>query len=88
MIIRTSPADSVLFEQYDKSLSLNSTLYVMLYPQNDDIMTIDSVTSLHPLSKILVMIIIIIVNCLHWYVGICLQCFDAVGWAAGRACGL
>ena len=87
MIIWTSPADSVLFEQYDKSLSLNSTLYVMLYPQNDDIMTVDSVTSLHPLYKILVMIIII-VNCLHWYVGICLQCFDAVGWAAGRACGL
>ena len=34
---------------HDVSLPLNSTHYAMLYPQNGDrIVTIDSVTSLHP----------------------------------------
>jgi len=33
----------------DKSSPLNSTHYAMLYPQNDDrVVAIDSVTSLHP----------------------------------------
>ena len=27
-------------------------------------------------------------NCVHFTVKLCLQCFDAVGWAAGRASGL
>jgi len=43
-------ADLILFEQHDKSSPFNSTRYVVLYPQNGDhIVTIDSVTSLHPM---------------------------------------
>ena len=38
-----------LFEQHDKSSPFISTHYVVLYPQNGDrIVTIDFVTSLHP----------------------------------------
>jgi len=41
--------DSILSEQHDKSSSFNRTYYVVLYPQNGDrIVTIDSVTSFHP----------------------------------------
>ena len=40
----------LLFEMHDKSSPFNSTLYIVLYPQNGDrIVTIDSVTSLHPI---------------------------------------
>jgi len=40
----------MLFKQHDKSSSVNSTHYAMLYPQNGDyIVAIDSVTSLHPM---------------------------------------
>ena len=42
--------DSILFEYHGKSSPLNSTHYIALYPQNDDrIVAIDSVTSLHPM---------------------------------------
>jgi len=38
----------MLFKQHDKSSSVNSTHYAMLYPQNGDyIVAIDSVTLLH-----------------------------------------
>jgi len=38
----------MLFKQHNKSSPLNSTHYVMLYPQNGDhIVPVDSVTSLH-----------------------------------------
>ena len=44
--------DSILFEQHDKSSPFNSTHYVVLYPQNGDrIVTIDSVTSFHPMHN-------------------------------------
>ena len=43
--------DSVLFE-YDKASPFNSTHYTVLYPQNGGrIVTIDSVTSLHPVCR-------------------------------------
>jgi len=41
--------DLILFEQDAKSSLFNSTHHIVLYPQNGDrIVTIDSVTSLHP----------------------------------------
>ena len=41
--------DLILFEQDAKSSLFNSTHHMVLYPQNGDrIVTIDSVTSLHP----------------------------------------
>ena len=44
--------DSILFEWHDKSSPFNSTHYVVFYPQNGDrIVTIDSVTSLHPVCR-------------------------------------
>jgi len=52
MIIRTfSLANFVnfIFKKHSKSLPRNSTHYALLYPQHGDpIVTIDSVTSLHP----------------------------------------
>ena len=45
--------DSNLFEQHDKSSHFNSAHCVVLYPQNGDrIVTIDSVTSLHPMYTV------------------------------------
>ena len=41
--------DSVLLEEHDKSSPFKSTHYIVLCPQNGDrIVTIDYVTSLHP----------------------------------------
>ena len=41
---------SRIFSRPDKSSPFNSTHYVVLYPQNGDrIVTIESVTSLHPM---------------------------------------
>ena len=41
--------DSTLCKENDKSSPFNSTYYIVLYPQNgESIVTIDSVTSLHP----------------------------------------
>jgi len=43
----------MLFEEHDKSFPFNSMHYIVLYPQNGDrIVTIDSVTSLHPIYYI------------------------------------
>jgi len=45
----------MLFKQHDKSLPLNFTHYATLYPQNGDrIVTIDSVTSFHPMYNLAV----------------------------------
>jgi len=42
--------DSILFEQHDKSSPFNWTHYIVLYPQTGDrIVTVDSVTSVHPM---------------------------------------
>jgi len=50
MDIYVTTTDSILCEQLHKSSPFNSTHYAKLYPQNDDrIVTIDSVTSLHPM---------------------------------------
>ena len=63
----------MLFKQHDNSAPLNSIHYTTLYPQNGDrIVVVGFVTSFHPMYSI----------------GLCLQCVDAVGWAAGRASGL
>jgi len=41
--------DSIFVEKLDKSSPFNRTHYVVLYPQNGDrVVTIDAVTSLHP----------------------------------------
>jgi len=49
-IPRCFPFKFTYFMTHDVSLPLNSTHYAMLYPQNGDrIVTIDSVTSLHPM---------------------------------------
>jgi len=41
--------DSIFVEKLDKSSPFNRTHYVVLYPQNGDrALTIDAVTSLHP----------------------------------------
>jgi len=43
---------SILFEEHDKFSLFNSTHYVVLYPQNGDrIVTVDSVTLLHPVYR-------------------------------------
>jgi len=56
-------ADSVLFELRDKSSPFNSTHYIVLYPQNGDrIVTIDSVTSLHPIGLYCSKLSVVIIN--------------------------
>jgi len=45
--------DSILLKQHDKSSPFNSTQSIALYPQNGDrIVNIDSVTSLHPVYTV------------------------------------
>jgi len=44
----------MLFKQHDKSSPLNCTQYALLYPQNGDrIVTVDSMTSFHPVGRLL-----------------------------------
>jgi len=50
----------MLFKQHDKSSPLSSTHYAMLYPQNGDrIVTIDFVTSLHPVYSCCIVLTVI-----------------------------